>query len=320
MLWWLFEVRGNNNSCSYIGRLFYLETSHFAKAKKRVNANKIRAFGAANFHAGKHQTGRFRKVNLLAQRSTKDGEKSRRQRERFALSLPVRVYCRESLDHEWLEMSRLVDVTPFGARLRLKRPTEAGRLLQLTLPMPRPLRCFDYAEDQYRVWSLVRSVRLLDPGSERGALMEIGLAFVGKRPPRSFEADPARRYEIAQSSTKASLWSVKEESSETLSEVSVSDKRKDTRHSIPIEVLIEVFAKDGTFSESEKTVTENINQHGASVFTTLDLSPGRFVRLSSEQYRTAALAVVRDRRAGADGIGRLHLEFVGSEWPLGGSD
>jgi hypothetical protein len=256
----------------------------------------------------------------LAQRSTTDGEKSRRLRERFALALPVRVHCRESGDYEWTEMSRLVDVTPFGARLRLKRPTETGRLLQLTLPMPRPLRCFDHVEDQYRVWSLVRNVRLLDPGNEKGALIEIGLAFVGKRPPRSFAADPTRRYEIAQSSTEAGLWAVKEESGESLSEVAATDKRKDTRHNIPIEVLIEVFAQDGTFSESEKTVTENISQHGASVFTTLNLSPGRFVRLSSQQYRTAALAVVRTRRLGADGIARLHLEFVGSEWPLGGTD
>ena len=103
---------------------------------------------------------------------TKEGQKgegkSQRLRERFELALPVRVQCRESLDHEWIEMSRLVDVTPFGARLRLKRPTETGRLLLLTLPMPRPLRCFDHVEDQYRVWSLVRNVKLLDPGSDKG--------------------------------------------------------------------------------------------------------------------------------------------------------
>jgi len=254
----------------------------------------------------------------LAHKSTSDGEKSKRLRERFALALPVRVHCRESQDHQWVEMTRLVDVTPFGARLRLKRPTETGRLLQLTLPMPRPLRCFDHVEDQYRIWSLVRNVKLLNPGTEKGALVEIGVAFVGKRPPRSFEADPTQRYAIAQSGTETGLWAVKEESSESISEVATTDNRKETRHSIPIEVLIEVFDQDGTLSESEKTVTENISQHGASVFTTLSLSPGRFVRLSSEQYRTASLAVVRTRRLGADGIARLHLEFVGSEWPLGG--
>lgn len=230
------------------------------------------------------------------------------------LALPVRVLCRESLDHEWTEMSRLVDVTPFGARLRLKRPTEIGRLLRLTLPMPRQLRCFDHIEDQYRVWSLVRNVKLLDPRAEKGALVEIGVAFVGKRPPRSFEADPSRRYEIAESNTEAGLWAVKEESGESLAQAPV--RPRETRHNIPIEVSIEVFAQDGSFSESEKTVTENISQHGAAVFTTLNLSPGRFVKISSEQYQTSMLAVIRTRSLGANGIARLHMEFVGSEWPL----
>lgn len=230
------------------------------------------------------------------------------------LALPVRVNCRESLDHEWTEMSRLVDVTPFGARLRLKRPTEIGRLLRLTLPMPRQLRCFDHIEDQYRVWCLVRNVKLLDPRTEKGALVEIGVAFVGKRPPRSFEVDPARRYEIAESNTEAGLWAVKEESGASLAEA--TEKPRETRHNIPIEVLIEVFGQEGGFSETEKTVTENISQHGAAVFTTLNLSPGRFVKISSEQYQTSVLGVIRTRSLGANGIARLHIEFIGSEWPL----
>ena len=252
----------------------------------------------------------------MAEKFSKQDQKSRRQRERFQLALPVRVHGRESPDHEWTEMSRLVDVTPFGARLRLKRPTETGRLLLLTLAMPRQLRCFDHIEDQYRVWSLVRNVRLLDPKIERGALLEIGVAFVGKRPPRSFEEDPAQRFEIARTGTDAGLWIVREDSAEGISEISATDKRKETRHVIPVEVLIEVFDKNAELSQRESTVTENISAQGASVFTTLELSPGRFVKLSSQQSGASVLAVVRGRRTGGDRIPRLHLEFVGSEWPL----
>jgi len=248
---------------------------------------------------------------------TKDSkEKSQRQRERIALHLPVRVHGRDDVDNEWTEMSRLVDVTPFGARLRLKRPTEVGRLLFLTLAMPRQLRCFDHVEDQYRVWSLVRNVRLIDSNKEMGALVEIGVAFIGKRPPKSFTLDPTRRYEITKTSTEASLWTVAEESGEHLSEVTITDKRKESRHSIPIEVLIEVFDEEGGLSTKEKSVTENISQHGAAIFTSLDISPGRFVKMSSEQYGASVLAVVRAHRTAADGIPRLHLEFVGCEWPL----
>jgi len=212
-------------------------------------------------------------------------------------------------------MSRLLDVTPFGARLTLKRPTETGRLLHLTLPMPRPLRVFDHVEDQYRIWALVRNIKLLDPGAEKGALVEIGVAFVGKRPPRSFNEDPSRRYEIAQSASELA-WAVKEEGGEALSELSETDKRGESRHNIPTEVLIEVFDKKGELSLNEKTVTENISRRGAAVFTSLDLSRGRFVKVSSEQYQMALLAVVRNAHTGADGISRLHLEFIGTEWPL----
>lgn len=253
----------------------------------------------------------------MAEKAAKSGEKSKRLRERIALTLPVKVYCRETADYEWTEMTRLVDVTPFGARLRLKRPTEIGRLLLLSMAMPRQLRCFDHVEDKYRVWSLVRNVKLLDPDAAKGALLEVGVAFVGKRPPRSFETDPARRYQIAQSSSEAAgLWRVREEAGQVLSEVFETDKRKESRHTIPIEVLVEVFDDKKGSSPSEKTVTENISRLGAAVFTTLDVSPGRFVKLSSEQYGVTVLAVVRARRTGADGVPRLNLEFIGSEWPL----
>ena len=210
-------------------------------------------------------------------------------------------------------MSHLVDVTPFGARLRLKRPSEVGRLLLLTMTMPRQLRCFDHVEDQYRVWSLVRNLRTLNPQTENGAVVEIGVAFVGKHPPKSFASDPARRYEIAP--LQGQLWAVREESDEVLAQVD-TDKRDESRHTIPIEVTIEVFADNGTFSPVESTVTENISRKGAAVFTTLDLKPGRFVRMRSPYAGTDLLAVVRDRKTGVDGIGRLHLQFIGSEWPL----
>ena len=162
----------------------------------------------------------------------------------------------------------------------------------------------------------MRNVKLLEP--DAGALVEIGVAFVGKHPPRSFAGDPAQRYEMAPSNLGAGLWSVKEESDEVISEVLVTDKRKESRHTIPIDVLIEVFGANGDLSQAERTVTENISRQGAEVFTTLDITPGHFVKVTSEQYATSRLATVRGRRAGPDGIARLHLEFVGGEWPLGG--
>jgi hypothetical protein len=80
--------------------------------------------------------------------------------------------------------------------------------------------------------------------------------------------------------------------------------------------LIEVFALDGSLAQGESSVTENISRQGAAIFSTLNLAPGRFVKLTSRQYQSALLAVVRGRHTAPDGIVRLHVEFVGSEWPL----
>lgn len=231
----------------------------------------------------------------------------------MALSLPVRVTCRETVNHEWVEMSRLVDVTPFGARLRLKRPTETGRLLLLTMAMPRQLRCFDHVEDQYRVWSLVRNLRMLDAAKYNGAVIEIGVAFVGKRPPDSFLKDPSTRYDIAH--LQSGMWTVQEESDEMLSEVDPSDKRKESRHTIPTEVTLEVFGGEKESPQIENTVTENISRSGAAVFTALNLERGRFLKITTRDG-VEVLAVVRNRIVGADGIARLHLQFIGSEWQL----
>jgi PilZ domain len=252
----------------------------------------------------------------LTKEATKFDQKSRRSRERIRLALPARVRGRESPEREWTEMTRLVDVTPFGARFRLSRPTEPGRLMQLTLAMPRQLRVFDHAEDQYRVWCMVRNVKMLDPVKDKGALVEVGVAFIGKRPPRSYEANPALRYEIAQTKIESGVWNAAD-SAEQLSEITRGDKdkRKESRQLIPIDVLIEIF-DEGKLVKSENTVTENISGQGAAVFTALDVAPGTFLKMSSERQQISVLAVVRGRRTGAEGITRLHLEFIGSEWPL----
>jgi hypothetical protein len=243
---------------------------------------------------------------------SREEKKSRRLRERISLSLPVRITCRETLTHEWTEVSRLVDVTPFGARVRLKRPTETGRLLLLTMAMPRPLRSFDHIEDQYRVWSLVRHLRAINPKMHNGAVIDVGVAFVGKRPPDSFRKDPTTRYDIA--NLQSGMWTVEEEAA--LSQLQdPADQRDETRHTIPTEVMIKVFGEDEKSSPFENTVTENISRNGAAVFTTLDLERGRFLKMSSPDG-TEVLAVVRKRSVGADGIGRLHLQFIGSEWPI----
>src|SRR6266478_6116619 len=126
----------------------------------------------------------------------------KRIRERLELRLPVRIHCRETPDFEWTEMTRLIDVTPFGAGFTLKHPTEKGRLLHMTIPMPRQLRVFDHLEDQYKVWAIVRYAKAM-PEANTQLIFDIGVAFIGKHPPASYESEPWKRYDIATSSLES---------------------------------------------------------------------------------------------------------------------
>jgi hypothetical protein len=254
--------------------------------------------------------------------------KSRRSRERLKLALPVQVRCKETTDFEWVELSRLVDVTPFGARFTLAHLTEPGRLLHLTLPMPRQLRCFDHIEQQYRVYALVRNMSpYKPPPARKGAPVvassqpevprfEVGVAFVGKRAPASYEKDPSTRYEISNLMSNGCLWEVREKG--LPAQAAQVARSQDTRLQMPIDVLIEVFDEDGKIIATEQTVTENISRRGAAVWTTLTADRGRFVRMTSLQNQLSVTAAVRARRAGPDGIMRLHLEFIDRLWPLEG--
>jgi hypothetical protein len=228
------------------------------------------------------------------------------------LALPVRVAVREAHGEEWNEVTRVLDLTPFGARFSLARPVDRGRLVHLTLPMPRALRCFDHVEDQYRVWALVRRLALTPPAADGGLpRFELGVAFVGKYPPASYRANPAMRYEIASNTPSEDLWRLSEQVLTPYTPV-----QRETRLSLPVDVIVELLDERGQVTASEQTVTENLSRHGASVFTTLAAEAGRFVRVRSASYTLELLAIVRGTHTGPDGIPRLHLEFLDREWPL----
>src|SRR4051812_103463 len=250
-----------------------------------------------------------------AQMSISFDGKSRRRRERLELSLPARVFGRESEDHEWVEQTRLLDVTPFGVRFSLSRPTEPGRLLHLTLPMPRQLRCFDHIEDQYRVWSVVCRITVAPEfGAEGGeARFEVGVAFTGKNPPASYIREPTTLYEVDSLSAEDNLWKLRE-----VERAGPASRSEQTRLRVAIPVTVEVFDEDGRVAMSEQTVTENLSPRGAAVWTTLKGGRRRFVRLTSSQTGMSVRAALRAPPPSPHRIPRPPLEFIDKRWPLEG--
>jgi hypothetical protein len=233
-----------------------------------------------------------------------------RRVKRLSLALPIRVFCRESNDYEWTEQSRLVDVSQFGAGFTLTRPLDVGRLIQLTIPLPQKLRCFDHMEPMYSVWSLVRHASALSKVNGNGStLFRIGVGFVGKEAPFSYQQDPAVRYEpVPVQVGNSSVW--------RLGRHAALNERRESRLIIPLEVLVETLDERGKPALQEYTVTETISSLGTCVPTNLDVGVGRIVKINSVRDQVSIFAAIRSRKVARDGIARLGLEFIGGRWPL----
>jgi hypothetical protein len=152
---------------------------------------------------------------------------------------------------------------------------------------------------------------LASPGNTT-LLFEVGVAFIGKHPPRSYEENPSTRYGIE----GPTLGDLNEISEWTPTELASEGTRAPTRHSIPVDMLIESFNEKGEVELSENTVAENISEKGAAIYTTLSLPVGRIIRLSSQQFKLSVYAAVRGQSMGPTGVPRIHVEFIDRQWPL----
>ena len=244
--------------------------------------------------------------------------KENRRIQRIALPLPVRVEVKFDAKTTWNEVTRLNDVSAFGAGFTLKRPIKRGRLLLLTVPMPRQLRSYDYGEPQYKIWGLVRRCIQMGRTPERQEY-SIGVAFTGAKPPEGYLETPSKLYDSRYRDAEGGgFWTLEEADLYSDDSHLPKDLRKQSRFFIPEALTLELIDEEGNSVFSEMTVTENVSLGGASVFTTLKADPGTFLRVTSDRFDISILSVVRGSRVGTDGITRLHLEFIDRFFPLEG--
>lgn len=242
---------------------------------------------------------------------------------RMPINLPLKVEGKDTLEEDWDEITRLRDVSAHGAGFTLSRPVKRGRLVRITVPMPRQMRCYDFFEAQYNVWGIVRRCIPI-AGNVSSSLLKsssylIGVAFIGKMPPRSYNEDPSKVYEILNRADDAKgLWEIRNAAANPDESNLPKEDRRHSRLSIPVGMDVDVIGKDGAVRESEPTVSENISLGGASIFTSLTVDVGSFLQITSNQYQTTIKAIVRGRRLGPDGIPRLHIEFIDHFFPLSG--
>jgi hypothetical protein len=256
--------------------------------------------------------------NPISSTNLNVGIKENRRLQRIALPLPVRVEVKIDNNAEWNEITRLSDVSAFGAGFFLKRPLKRGRLACLTIPMPRQLRTFDYGEPNYKIWGVVRRCLSVSDDINKPEYA-IGVAFTGKNPPSSYLANPSQLYDLIERDEKGQgLWQLTPANLMADESHLPKSDRRHTRYSIPETLVIQRVDDDGATIEAEVTVSENISLGGAAVLTSIQATRGTFLRVTCERLNVTILSVVRGYRVGNDGISRLHLEFIDKHFPLDG--
>lgn len=314
------EVRSDTRVYSGIAfglivSIFYRQSACFATKAKIPSLTDFVSFINSMLSSGTQSNRPFEHPP-----QTPVAEKENRRIQRISLPLPVRVEVTVDSKVNWNEITRLSDVSAFGAGFSLKRPVKRGRLVRLTIPMPRQLRSFDFSEPQYKIWGVVR--RCIQTGRTlQKPEYSIGVGFTGKTPPAGYHTHPTMLYDISHRSDEGGgFWQLMPADLRSEDSDLPKDLRQQTRFHIPEALLLERVDEAGTVLESETTVTENISLGGAAVLTSLCANAGTFFRVTSERFSVTLLSVVRGSRVGADGISRLHLEFIDRYFPLEGID
>lgn len=239
-----------------------------------------------------------------------------RRLNRISLSLPIRVEGKVNNQMKWDEITRLSDVSAFGVGFILNRPVKRGRLIRLTIPLPRKLRCYDFTESQYKIWGIVRRC-IPTENSRKNAVYALGVAFIGRKPPDSYLNDPSKIYDISHREEEG-LWKITDALDFPDESHLPKEVRRHSRYPIPVSLIIESLDENRNVIASEETVAENISLSGAAVFSSLPIQPGSFVRVRCAQYDISIISIVRGKRLGIDNIPRLHLEFIDRFFPLEG--
>ena len=224
--------------------------------------------------------------------SAKSNE-NRRRCGRINLPIPARVTGYDRRNGKWHEMTETIDVSRTGVRLRLRRRVKHGTVLYITLPLPAKLRAHGFAEQSYNVYTLVRRVE-----PPRQGVRAIGVEFIGEHPPAGYLDKP---------------WAVFRPRS-----WGGHDRRRPNREQHAEKVRIEYFDESMHSISREEASTENVSRTGLRISGTSAPPEFDLVMVSCPRLKFEAMAALRNRYLGKDGLERICVQFIDKEWPVRG--
>jgi len=214
------------------------------------------------------------------------------------------IKARETSVKMWTESVDVISASHSGVGFYAQHECFVGQLISLLMPMPIELRRYDQDRKLYKIWGLVQHCNPQKgiPG------FHIGVAFTGSTAPFDYADNPMTSYRVSGVDPNG-FWAISE--SDTPFRM-----RRHSRFWSSTEVILTAINSKDAEGETEKTLTENISESGASVFSSLQLNVGDRVKITSAEHSFNAIAMVRSRLSGRDKRLRLHLEFVDSTFPI----
>jgi hypothetical protein len=220
--------------------------------------------------------------------------------------LTVVIKGKDSNFKPWNETADVTSLSSGGAGFFLSRECKVGSLISLIMAMPPHLRRYDHDKRLYRTWGLVQYC--YEASGEELSGFHVGVALIGKDAPESYLQNPAQSYRVA-GMDRDGLWRITE--LET-----AFRQRGAVRFWNSIDASIYQLDGEQHSIATEKTVTENISETGASVFSDLGISVGDQIKFQTSAPPFSSLSIVRHKRIGPDDRTRVHLEFVENTFPI----
>lgn len=207
---------------------------------------------------------------------------------------------------QWSEVADVFSFTASGLGFYMPRDCAVGNLISMMVPMPAYMRCYDHDEEFYNVWGLVQYCHAATHDGQPA--FQIGVAFIGKVPPSSYDENPLQNYRIC-GMNDLGLWAVTESDSRFV-------QRKELRYWEKVNFYLALIDDRRETIGGERTTTENISKSGAAVVTTLELNVGDRIKLINTEFDFSSLAVVCNSHEQEDGKYRISLKFVNHTFPV----
>lgn len=217
------------------------------------------------------------------------------------MSLTAIIRIPESKDKIWKGTAEVTSISRTGGNFCASQPCTLGRLIEIVMETPAPLRDYEPEARNCSLVGMVQSCTAVTGDDE--TMYNIGVAFVGKEAPGSFKENPLQNYRIT-GMRPDGMWAVKP-----------FQKRRHSRYSVNVPLTISIVDPIQRTTKRASATTVNVSPEGVSIVTELIRQVGDKMKLAFEDLDFYCIAVVRGcQEHPARNI--LHLQLLDAEFPV----